>query len=140
MSRGTEDSLPPLDPPAEADVNDGQADPGTFVTLTQIPAQWYTAAERKAQLLLTVSGAFVTIVFSALFSRNNGVRTGVIHFGTDTRVLSGISAATLVSAIACAGLSLWSLHGKGSRELELLGINPNDRTLTNQPSYDIFGI
>jgi hypothetical protein len=115
-----------MHPPAEPDVKEVPADPEYVRNLYANTRQWYTTAERKAQRLLTVNGAFVTIVFSALFSRSNGVRTGAVHFGADTRVLLGISAATLVSAIACAGLSLWSLHGKGSRELELLGVNPSD--------------
>src|SRR3984885_7305370 len=123
VSAGMEDSLAPLDPAVELDVKEGQADPGYVRNLYANTRQWYTTAERKAQLLLTVNGSFITIVFGALFSRDNGVRTGAVHFGTDTRVLLGIFVATLASAIACAGLSLWSLHGKVSRELKLLGIN-----------------
>jgi hypothetical protein len=134
VSATTEDSLlSPDDPAAGPDVKEGQADPEYVRSLYANTRQWYTTAERKAQLLLTVNGAFVTIVFSTLFSRNNEVRAATANFGTDTRVFLGISAATLASAIACAGLSLWSLHGKGGREFAILGINPIDPD-TYQPA------
>ena len=118
--------LSSVGPPPELEVRDDQPDPRYVRSLYENTRQWYTTAETKAQLLLTVNGAFITIVFSTLFSTGNEVRSGIVHFGTDTRIFLGISAAALASAIACAGLCLWSLHGKGNQELTALGINPSD--------------
>jgi len=135
ISAGTKSSFPHDGPSAELYVREDQPDPEYVRRLYENTRQWYTTAERKAQLLLTVNGAFVTIVFSTLFSRNNEVRAGAGHFGMDTRIFLAVFAVALASAIACAGLCLWSLHGKGNRELALLGINPD-----NQDTYKPAGL
>lgn len=54
------------------------------------------------------------------------MRSEAAHFGIYTQVLLVISTMAPASAIACAGLCLWSLHGKGNRELARLGINPGN--------------
>lgn len=87
---------------------------------------WYTAAETKAQLLLAVNGALVTLLFSVLFSRPSDVEAVTAHFGVDTWAFIGMSVTALVSAIVCATLSLWSLHGRAAKDLARLGVNPGD--------------
>jgi hypothetical protein len=49
--------------------------------------EWYTADETKAQLLLAVNGAFVTVLFGVLFSRSDDVRARADYFGLDTWIL-----------------------------------------------------
>ncbi len=87
---------------------------------------WYTAAETKAQLLLAVNGAFVTVLFGVLFGRSSDVHASTGKFGIDTWIFTAISVAALVSAIVCAALSLWSLHGKADDEFARLGVKPAD--------------
>jgi hypothetical protein len=87
---------------------------------------WYTSAETKAQLLLAVNGAFITLLFGVLFSRLSNVRAGTDHFGVDTWAFTGVSITALAGAIVCAALSLWSLHGKGEKEFTSLKIDPSN--------------
>jgi hypothetical protein len=87
---------------------------------------WYTAAETKAQLLLAVNGAFVTLLFGILFSRPSDVQAVTVHFGVDTWAFISMSVAALVGAIVCATLSLWSLHGRAQKDLTRLGVSPGD--------------
>jgi hypothetical protein len=87
---------------------------------------WYTAAETKAQLLLAINGAFVTLLFGTLFSRPSDVQAVTVHFGVDTWAFIGMSVTALVGAIVCAALSLWSLHGRAVKDLARLGVNPGD--------------
>jgi hypothetical protein len=87
--------------------------------------KWYATAETKAQLLLTVNGAFVTIIFGTLFSRNSELHADAARFSIVTWLLLSISVVALASAIACAGLCLWSMHGKVSKELAFLKVDPN---------------
>jgi hypothetical protein len=88
--------------------------------------EWYMVAETKAQLLLAVNGAFVTIIFGVLFSKNGDIRSGAGHFGLETWIFLSVSVLALVSAIACAALCLWSLHGNAAKELAHLGVDPGD--------------
>lgn len=85
--------------------------------------EWYAVAETKAQLLLTVNGAFVTILFGILFGRAGGVQAGVTHFGPETWAFLGVAVAALVSALACAAGSLWSFHGRAKGELARLDVD-----------------
>jgi hypothetical protein len=87
---------------------------------------WYTSAETKAQLLLAVNGAFITLLFGVLFSRPSDVRAGTDHFGTDTWAFMGVSIAALAGAIVCAALCLWSLHGKSAAEFARLKVDPGN--------------
>jgi hypothetical protein len=100
---------------------------------------WYAAAETKAQLLLAVNGAFVTVLFGALFGQSSDVRTGTGAFGIDTWIFTGVSAMALVSAIVCAALSLWSVHGKSKRQFARLGIDPSDPTSYRAEALWYFG-
>jgi hypothetical protein len=88
--------------------------------------EWYAVAETKAQLLLTVNGAFVTILFGTLFGRAGDVRAGVAHFGSETWAFLGIAVAALVSALVCAAGSLWSYHGRARGELAHLKVDPEN--------------
>jgi hypothetical protein len=82
--------------------------------------------ETKAQLLLTVNGAFVTILFGVLFGRAGDVRAGVAHFGPETWAFLGVAVAALVSALVCAAGSLWSFHGRVKEEFARLDVDPGN--------------
>jgi len=87
---------------------------------------WYTSAETKAQLLLAVDGAFITLLFGVLFGRPNDVRASADHFGIDTWVFMGLSITALAGAIVCAALCLWSLHGRSATEFASLRVDPSN--------------
>jgi hypothetical protein len=80
-------------------------------------------AETKAQLLLTVNGAFVTILFGTLFGRLGNVHA---RFGPETWAFLGVGVVALISALACAAGCLWSFHGNAKEEFAHLGVNPDD--------------
>jgi hypothetical protein len=88
--------------------------------------EWYSAAERKAQLLLTADGAFVTIVFGALIGNAGLTHASPPRVGLAAAIFFAAAGASVVGAIACAGLSMWSLHGRAGSELSRLGIDPDD--------------
>jgi len=94
--------------------------------------EWYTVAETKAQLLLTVNGAFVTILSGFLFGNAGDVHAGVVRFGPETWTFLGIAVSALVSALVCAAGCLWSFHGQAKRELARLGVDRDDPN-TYQP-------
>jgi hypothetical protein len=85
--------------------------------------EWYAVAETKAQLLLTVNGAFVTILFGTLFGKLGNAHA---RFGPETWAFLGITVAALVSALVCAAGCLWSFHGHAKEEFAHLGVNPDD--------------
>lgn len=88
--------------------------------------EWYTVSETKAQLLLTANGAFVAIIFGALFGKVSDVRAAAARFGSDTWIFLGASVVSLVCAISCAALCLWSLHGRAGKEIAQLGVDRDD--------------
>jgi hypothetical protein len=91
--------------------------------------EWYAVAETKAQLLLTVNGIFVSILFGVLFGRLGNVNSSTAaRFGPETWVFLGVAVAALVSALACAAGCLWSFHGHAKEEFARLGVNPDDPT------------
>lgn len=133
--RGRKESVSPVPPGGE--LNRRSADsqspvlavapgPGYVRYLYDSTRRWYATAENKAQLLLTVNGAFVTIVFGTLFGRTNELHADAARFSIGTWLLLGVSVVALASAIACAGLCLWSMHGRAGKELVLLGVDPDN--------------
>ncbi len=88
--------------------------------------EWYTVAEVKAQLLLAVNGVFVTILFGTLFGKTGDVRAGGAGLGPDTWIFLGVSVIALMTAVACAAMCLWSLHGGVGAEFARLGVNPDN--------------
>jgi hypothetical protein len=83
---------------------------------------WYAVAETKAQLLLTINGIFITILFGTLFGRAGGARVPHGDAGPETWTLLAVS----VAALACAAGCLWSLHGDSDREFARLKVDPAD--------------
>jgi Pycsar effector protein len=87
---------------------------------------WYTAAETKAQLLLAVNGLFVTILFGILFGNSGDRHLKAAGFGSGTWVLLSVCAVALVTAIICAALCLWSLHGRAKADFDSLKVDPEE--------------
>jgi hypothetical protein len=85
--------------------------------------KWYSAAERKAQLLLTADGAFVTIVFGALIG-NAGITHANPPRGTRRHDLLRRCRGIGRRRDRLRGPLDWSLHGKADSELSRLGVDP----------------
>ena len=88
---------------------------------------WYSSAESKAQLVLTVNGVFVTFLTTAALAGRDQITRATAGFGPETwTALSGMSASlalAIFSAVACLasrGLSAARLR----RRLQDLAVEP----------------
>jgi hypothetical protein len=93
---------------------------------------WYKLADTKAQLLLTIDGAFITIVAGAIFGDPEATSDQVRRFGPETWVLLAVSALALLASVVCAALCLWSRTGLGETSIRQymrreLGVDPDRR-------------
>ena len=70
--------------------------------------EWYDNADRKAQLILTVNGTFVTILSGLALTKPDDVRATIKVFGIETWAFFGLSAASVLLAFVAAALVLWS--------------------------------
>jgi hypothetical protein len=77
---------------------------------------WFRVAEAKAQLLLTVNGILISVLFSTLFGKITEIRAFVDTFGVETWLFLFITVAALSGAVACSARSLWSRHKRRVRE------------------------
>jgi hypothetical protein len=94
---------------------------------------WYKLADTKAQLLLTIDGAFITIIAGAVFGNPEELSDRVRRFGPETWVLLAVSALALLLSVGCAALCLWSRTGLGERSIRRLmrrelGVDPERRS------------
>lgn len=86
---------------------------------------WYKVAEAKAQVLLTVNGAFVTIVFGLLSGNLMELAGFSSSSGIETWILLSIAVSTLMGAIGSAAACLLSRHQHNIRtDLARLGVDP----------------
>jgi hypothetical protein len=77
---------------------------------------WYKVAESKAQLILTVNGAFVTITFGLLSGSVAELRRSVAVIGILTWFFLTLALVALCGSIVAAALSLvavltYNVHG-----------------------------
>jgi hypothetical protein len=102
------------------------ADTLDFVrNLYELEVGWFRVAESKAQLILTVNGIFLGVLFGTMLGKGTNVQSLVGFFGPETWVLLFISVAALTGAISCAARSLWSWHRRRALEdFRRLGLNP----------------
>ena len=63
---------------------------------------WYTNAEAKAQILLTLAGAFLSFVTSSIFVKKSELAEIVKLFGPETWSLLGLTVLGLFATIAAA--------------------------------------
>ena len=102
--------------------------------------QWYSIIETKCQLLLGVNGVFVTVIFGSIFGKSEDVRPTIRLFGPETWVFCGLAVVSIVSSVVCAALSMYSLHGRTSREeLEILGVDPTKPATYKSEALWYFG-
>lgn len=69
---------------------------------------WYDNADTKAQVILTLDGAFIAFLTATIFRVPNDIAAILAHFGWDTWLLLALMAVTLVGSIGSASGSLWS--------------------------------
>ena len=71
---------------------------------------WYETADRKAQLVLTLDGVFVTFVSTSLAAKATELSQTVSTFGPETWVLLGAALASLVLSLFSCLVCLVSRH------------------------------
>jgi hypothetical protein len=69
---------------------------------------WYESAERKAQLILTLDGVFLSFLVGSLLAAPDDLDPILAEFGWETWTLALTMAGALVGSIACAVLCLTS--------------------------------
>jgi Family of unknown function (DUF5706) len=90
---------------------------------------WYRDAERKAQLILTLDGVFLSFLSASAFQASADLRATTARFGPETWVLLGLMAACLTLSIGSAVIALRSRmapQSKLQRELEQRRPTPHD--------------
>jgi hypothetical protein len=70
--------------------------------------EWYDNADRKAQLILTANGSFVTVLAGLALTKPGDVRDTVHVFGVETWLFFGLSALSVLVAFLAAAAVLWS--------------------------------
>jgi Family of unknown function (DUF5706) len=88
---------------------------------------WYGIAERKAQLVLAANGILVTVVLGEAFGKLDQLHAIKAALQSDTWIAGALAACAIIGAVLCAGLCMWSLHGKTStQELLDMGVDIGD--------------
>jgi hypothetical protein len=88
---------------------------------------WYKVAEAKAQLLLTVSGLLITLIFGMISGNLAEVSEFSKVAGVETWALLFIATSAILGAVICAAASLWSKHGTTVKvTFPALGVDPGD--------------
>lgn len=127
----------PIDQPSGEEVNTRQLE---FAWRLHSSLQgWYATAEKKAQLILTFNGAFVTVLVGSIFGKVAEVQTVVKLFGPETWALLMISLFAPIGAIGCAVACLWSQHGTGKKDLAAFGVNVRDASTYPSAALWYFG-
>jgi hypothetical protein len=89
---------------------------------------WYKTAESKAQLILTVNGAFVTIALSVLSGKSNGIGPSYSAPGPETWAFLGVAIACLAGAICSATMCLLSRHNHNiESDFTRLRVKPGEK-------------
>jgi hypothetical protein len=92
---------------------------------------WYDNADRKAQLILTANGGFLTVLVGFALSKPVELTQTLDVFGPETWLFAGIAATSIVVAFASAAVVLWSrLHSQQSAQEVVKGhsVDVHDRT------------
>jgi hypothetical protein len=111
-------------PPQQAEVN------AEFARrLYDRVAAWYESAERKAQLILTLTGLFISFLTASVLRKPADLRATTERFGPETWALFALMSISLLSAVLCAVLCLRSRVYKDAElrsELARGGVRPED--------------
>lgn len=76
--------------------------------LYELVINWYNNADAKAQVILTLDGAFLTFLTSSILGSPDDVAKIIAIFGTETWVFLILMGACLVASIASAMMCLLS--------------------------------
>ncbi|MET9405306.1 hypothetical protein ABZX90_05870 [Streptomyces sp. NPDC002935] len=88
---------------------------------------WYKVAESKAQLILTVNGILVTVLFGITADNVTSKHELRKVSGVETWLFLSVSTGALLGAVTCAAACLWSRHGANYKgTFARLGVRPND--------------
>jgi hypothetical protein len=99
---------------------------------------WYKVVESKAQLILTVNGAFVTITFGLLSTRLGELKRTMV--GPETWVFMGVALLALCGSIGYATACLQSRHeGNIRTDFAQLEVRPDDKESYRPEAMWYFG-
>lgn len=90
---------------------------------------WYESADRKAQLILTIDGVFLSFLTGTLLSSPEEVADIVGRFRFDTWAFLGVMTGSLIASLIAALLVLVSrlyTPQELQAELDRLGVDPDD--------------
>lgn len=87
---------------------------------------WYKVAESKSHILLTVNGAFITILFGVLSGTIADVPDLSMNSGIETWLFLGITVIAVTGAISAAATCLLSRHNHNIKsDFARLGVDPD---------------
>jgi len=101
---------------------------------------WYKNADSKAQVILTIDGAFLAFLTSSVFMEQDKLSKILSGFGVETWLLVALMCATLAGSILSAILCLWSrVYGKDRLDgiLRKGGVEVN-KSETYKPQFMLF--
>lgn len=82
---------------------------------------WYENADRKAQIVLFMDGAFLSFITSQAFSKAAELKEITVCFGLETTLLLILMALSLAASILCAIICLYPrLHVEQSKTESML--------------------
>jgi len=76
---------------------------------------WYESADRKAQLILTLDGVFLSFVSASAFQNPADLRAATSEFGPETWAAAGLMAASLAISVVSSVVALYSRLDRKSR-------------------------
>jgi hypothetical protein len=92
---------------------------------------WYEDAERKAQVILTLDGVFVSFLSTSIFTSSKDLADTTSAFGAETWALLGLMAVSLAVSIASAVVALRSrlyTRAQLARWFGHVGVKRSDET------------
>ena len=90
--------------------------------------EWYRIADSKAQLLLTLDGAFITIIVTNTFAKPDELLSRLDRAGAVGGALVGLAALTIATSVYCALRCLYSRisNAKLKDAHQQLGVAPDN--------------
>lgn len=101
---------------------------------------WYKNADSKAQVILTLDGAFLAFLTSSIFMEQYELSKILSRFGVETWLLLALMCTTLAGSILSAILCLWSRVYAGDKLDGMLrsgGVEVN-KSETYKPQFMFF--
>jgi len=102
--------------------------------------EWYKNADSKAQIILTIDGAFLTFLTSSIFMKQGNLSTILSNFGVETWLLLALMCLALAGSILSSILCLWSRIYSKDKLDEILRSGGVDieRSETYKPQFMLF--